>query len=274
MMARSMVFTIFCGLLVARRFFFLNFSNGIFFVHSGKGRAATRGVPVVQIEELFNAFAAKEKFEGDNQLECEECTKKAGNKVKVDGFRCNKICEAPPYLNVEIIRYEWVLDAVGRRKVQGKIEFPVDELDLAPYFCGKSAEEKEMEKILKDDGFPLGGGALAASVGGAASSSAVAASASVPKNSAQEQRKGGSADKGHDSQADSSVNYELVGMLLHHGASAGSGHYTAVLRVDTETYDLIPDPSNVDQGEDGAAAPQNGQDGQNQTEEEDIDKLR
>ena len=232
----------------------------------------------MQIEELFNSFAAKEKFEGDNQLECEECTKKAGKKMKVDGFRCNKICDAPPYLNVEIIRYEWVLDAVGRRKVQGKIEFPVDELDLAPYCSGKSADEKKTEQISKGgEDVPLGGGALAgaASVGGAAPSSAVAASASVPTNSAQAQRKGGSADNGHDSPADSSMNYELVGMLLHHGASAGSGHYTAVLRVDTETYDLIPGPSNVDQGEDGEVALQNGQDGQNQAEKEgDVDKSR
>ena len=253
----------------------------MFFVLSGNGRARTRQatvlpLPVVQIEELLNSFVAKEKFEGDNQLECEECSRPpspsfpSGKKVKVDGFRCNKICDAPKYLNVEIIRYEWVLDAVGRRKVQGKIDFPVDELDLAPYFCENSPQNNN----------PSGpSGAVTVSVGGAASSSVV--EGTVSTNAAdKDQSCNSSVDKGHDSEAElasSAMKYELVGMLLHHGATAGSGHYTAVLRVDTDAYDLIPDPSSnvAVAGEDVAAPLQEGQavDG-HQAEGDDVDKSR
>lgn len=140
------------------------------------------------LEDMLKGFFAKEKLD-DSELKWKE-------KKEIDQFKQYKILTAPPYI---ILQFK-IFDNFGN-KITIPITFPINNLDIAPYFENTNIIEKNIlsKEISLKTAFksPI---------------SDIIASYSAE------------------------VKYDLIGVVQHSGSTLNSGHYTAYVKYNDQWY--------------------------------------
>merc|ERR1712091_584884 len=85
------------------------------------------------VNESLESMFAKELFNGDNQLTCDNCNE------KTDSAKYVRFSRLPPILTFSLNRFELDYQTWQRKKVNQRFEFPL-EVDLYKYT--KEAEEE------------------------------------------------------------------------------------------------------------------------------------
>ncbi|CEM05460.1 unnamed protein product [Vitrella brassicaformis CCMP3155] len=157
---------------------------------AGGGGGAAAKSSPFQVEVGLNRIFDKEALEGDNQYECGSC------EGKQDADRYNQLTVLPPYLHVCLERYAYDPQTLQRKKVNTSVEYP-EYINVKPYVNKLGVVRAVM---------PYNGTVVLAD--GEVSGPPV----TVPVTD------------------DRMYEYDLIGVLEHHGQSAQHGHYTAILK--------------------------------------------
>ena len=199
------------------------------------------------LEESLVDSVKGERMEGENQLNCDFLPRgDDGKTVKCNGVRRMFIEKLPEVMLIHLKRFEYDVSTYNIAKVKQKFEFPMS-LNMFRYTRagvaaatekesreeakeeeGGMAKKEEVEQLTKDgeaggeskgtndDSDPkeegAGTGATPADVTAAAEDSAAIAS-------------------------DPAFDYELVGVIVHNGASEQSGHYYSYALVPSDSDD-------------------------------------
>lgn len=83
----------------------------------------------VSLDDCFKAFVKPERLDGTNSWRCPDC------KVERDASKAISIWTLPDILVVHLKRFTETI--YTRQKLTNKIEYPVHELDLAPYIAAR-----------------------------------------------------------------------------------------------------------------------------------------
>ena len=143
------------------------------------------------LQQCLAAFVRNETLSGHGRYFCDGC-----GKVQ-SATKSTRIAKLPPVLCLHLKRFTWKGHAM-RTKLTHDVDFPLDDLDLAPY-C-----ETNGEAVQKPEKVPASTGK----------------SRRTPRKSAIPPAQVMRSDK----------MYDLVAVVTHHGLNAGSGHYTACAR--------------------------------------------
>lgn len=217
--------------------------------------------------DCFHHFTTPEQLAADEWAYCSRCA------AVTTTTRQLLVERLPRVLCVHLKRFNWALrtgygadvvvrDCVAchlttpcrRRKVRTPVEFPLEGLDMAPYMC--STSDRATASVASDhhengvadaaSGTPAEAGARAgAGVGAGAGGSA--SDVSAPDEAGSDGRvtpppSTGAANGIHVTpigtvqhiQHSGTTTYDLSGVVVHRGTSAGSGHYYSFCRVDSD----------------------------------------
>jgi hypothetical protein len=161
------------------------------------------------LAECLAHFQQPEKLTGDNRAKCTHCG------TREDAEKTLAIWRAPPVLTVHLKRFKTgpggFYGGQVVRKNNAKVDFPVFNLDLAPYVVGPPEAQALPEGLRAADGGGGGGGGGGDSDDWAAEGLGMAAApAAAPAAAA----------------AAPSYMYDLFA-VSHHEGGLGGGHYTA-----------------------------------------------
>eukprot|EP00937_MAST-01D_sp_MAST-1D-sp2_P000114 g114.t1 len=103
------------------------------------------------VEDALRHFLKPELLDGDNQWECERC------KCKVDAFKGLKFTQLPPLLTLQLKRFDFDFETLGRVKIHDRVSFPTV-LDMNRFVSDSKAEAKKDNGGCDCSGSDGGGG--------------------------------------------------------------------------------------------------------------------
>jgi len=207
----------------------------------------------VTLQQCLAAHTRDETLAGQGaRFYCERCGDVGG------ATKQNKLQTLPPVLCLHLKRFTW-RGSGARSKLDAHVEFPLHSLDLTPYMetadgegapgprLGRAAAETaaaaaEAAAEMADMASEMAEGAVKrprrASSGASAFGEAAAAKAAAAGRAAAQAREAAAmamatwidADEGGSKRDEAAHMYDLAAAVVHHGAGAGSGHYTVFAR--------------------------------------------
>ena len=209
----------------------------------------------VTLQQCLAAHTRDETLAGPGRFYCERCGDVGG------ATKQNKLQTLPPVLCLHLKRFTW-RGTGARSKLDAHVDFPLHSLDLSPYMetadgsegLEKAAAETaaaaaEAAAEMADMASEMAEGAMKrprrASAGSSFGEAAAAKAAAAERAAAQAREAAAMAmaswidadlPRG---EANESHMYDLAAAVVHHGASAGSGHYTVFAREDETASDGV-----------------------------------
>ena len=204
----------------------------------------------VTLQQCLAAHTRDETLAGPGRFYCERCGDVGG------ATKQNKLQTLPPVLCLHLKRFAW-RGAGARSKLDAHVDFPLHSLDLSPYTeaadgsegdsgpTGRAAAETaaaaaevaaEMADVASEmaEGAavkrPRRAGADAPAADAAAAKAAAAGRAAAQAREAAAMAMASWIDADEGARRDESHMYDLAAAVVHHGAGAGSGHYTVFAR--------------------------------------------
>ena len=205
----------------------------------------------VTLQQCLAAHTRDETLAGPGRFYCERCGDVGG------ATKQNKLQTLPPVLCLHLKRFTW-RGAGARSKLDAHVDFPLHSLDLSPYTeaadgsegdpgpTGRAAAETaaaaaEAAAEMADMASEMAEGAMKRPRRASAGSSfgeAAAAKAAAAERAAAQAREAAAmamaswidADEGGSKRDEAAHMYDLAAAVVHHGAGAGSGHYTVFAR--------------------------------------------
>ena len=201
----------------------------------------------VTLQQCLAAHTRDETLAGPGRFYCERCGDVGG------ATKQNKLQTLPPVLCLHLKRFTW-RGTGARSKLDAHVDFPLHSLDLSPYMetadgsegLEKAAAETaaaaaEAAAEMADMASEMAEGAMKRPRRASAGSSfgeAAAAKAAAAERAAAQAREAAAmamaswidADEGGSKRDEDAHMYDLAAAVVHHGAGAGSGHYTVFAR--------------------------------------------
>ena len=228
-------------------------------------RVVTRHEPFVAVaatvrgcntlEDSLLAMVQGEKMEGENQLACDFLPPTDdGKDQRCNGLRRDVLNKLPDMLMIHLKRFEYDVQTYQMAKVKEKFLFPM-KINMWRYTregceeADRKQEEQEELQVEEASGEAEAGGEAEAEAGGEAEADgeakaatedhAVAAEGTEKEEKKNVEEEGGeesgeSKEEGAAEQHDD-YDYELVGVIVHDGATEQSGHYYSYAREPKET---------------------------------------